>query len=943
MPPDLRDIDSSYEQLQRISCRPREAVDTEAFLRSLRELVHSAHASDRSKAVHLLRGLGEPERTKELIQFFDDCMWRETKLAVLRVLADSTSPRGLEFLISVASDDQDLGLARASIEALGLSDRPLAAHYLLARFESGDDPLLPYVVYALARLHCDSLRDKLLPTLQKAIEPDCQQPLLAQAIIFTLAEQRVHDATPLLLALCNRETLQRNVRLSALLALQRLAPHPVEVAALAGKFSETFFDQHLHASTLQQIELRRAVTLEDIVTKLAEPCLAEPSLASELDRFSVDDVRVGLEILWQTCPSAAKLSRILRYCYYGEAHRRYLDLLDSQLPVATLTSVLRDVEHHLDPIFGPALDRLLPTVLNHPSSGLFDAWCAAVVAALPDGTNWVLHELESRGDQLSTGHWLCAINRVTQRLIALRPRRAACAQGCARLARLLDMTDQVEVRGRLLRACGQLGYSEKRVRRHVEQALMDTRLRSSALVFLEQCPNQRTVHALTSIVDDLPVLENSPWSHKVLLLRTLAAQRRLPDDWPALDELLSRAIGGEWGPHVRVRALSLLAAHPRANLVPSILQLSRSNDLDHGVWVRLIVALKFLAPPEATSILTAWLRNVDGGVSESVRGRSLDALCALDSDEARRQVVMWLADNIDDVETCEKVIRSLTPPRAQRHLLAEQLGQLLEQYPEHVLHDSMAMLRDRILYDESPAQLQTVGPLQLRDVDARLQGSLPNYASLSEPIKAAIRGAELPYLHKNIYEGQVDKSVSVVGYCKAIDLILLDRLGRRHLFPALRRRLAAFQNVLFALGFQDEFPDVSEVHSKLHLGPGLRFDDLPLGKMLRICRSVYQGTIVQESWRVIDGLAAWAVVLLLFVRGKGTTRRGFFPILLPKATDSDIINLAASLLKLQAERNQAAHRTMIVEFVDVSRLRARALMVVRRLDTLFAEESERAT
>ncbi|MCU0693485.1 MAG: hypothetical protein MUF54_19015, partial [Polyangiaceae bacterium] len=465
MPPDLRDIDSSYEQLQRISCRPREAVDTEAFLRSLRELVHSAHASDRSKAVHLLRGLGEPERTKELIQFFDDCMWRETKLAVLRALADSTSPRGVEFLISVASDDRDLGMARASIEALGLSGRPLAAHYLLARFESGDDPLLPYVVYALARLHCDSIRDKLLPILQKATEPDCQQPLLAQAVIFTLAEQRVHDAAPLLVALCNRGTLQRNVRLSALLALQQLAPHPKDVASLAGEFFETFFDQHLHASTLRQIELRRAVTLEDIVTKLAEPGLAEPSLASEMDRFSVDDVRAGLEVLWQTCPSAAKLSRILRYCYYGDAHQRYLDLLDPQAPVDTLMSVLRDVEHHVDPIFEPALDGLLPTALSHTSSDLFDAWCAAVVACLPHGMSRVFQELEARGDQLGAWHWLCAINRATQRLLALGPHRAAYAEGCARLGRLLDVTRRVEVRGRILRACGQLRYSEKRIRR----------------------------------------------------------------------------------------------------------------------------------------------------------------------------------------------------------------------------------------------------------------------------------------------------------------------------------------------------------------------------------------------------------------------------------------------------------------------------------------------
>ncbi len=100
------------------------------YLEHLRRDYHSVHARVRSEALALLDALPEPERTRELIWFANECQWRETRIDIVRALGKAPLQRGLEFLIHLATDDADLGMCREAIAALGRSQAPLAARYL---------------------------------------------------------------------------------------------------------------------------------------------------------------------------------------------------------------------------------------------------------------------------------------------------------------------------------------------------------------------------------------------------------------------------------------------------------------------------------------------------------------------------------------------------------------------------------------------------------------------------------------------------------------------------------------------------------------------------------------------------------------------------------------------------------------------------------------------
>ncbi len=123
----------------------RGELKRDVYLERLRYLDHGLHASVRTQAVGLLGDLPEPERTRELMQLFHDCQWRETQIAVLRRVATRATQRGLEFLVHVAANDTDLGLCREAIAALGQSRSPLAARYLVTQYQTGPAALKPYI------------------------------------------------------------------------------------------------------------------------------------------------------------------------------------------------------------------------------------------------------------------------------------------------------------------------------------------------------------------------------------------------------------------------------------------------------------------------------------------------------------------------------------------------------------------------------------------------------------------------------------------------------------------------------------------------------------------------------------------------------------------------------------------------------------------------------
>jgi hypothetical protein len=184
-----------------------------------------------------------------------------------------------------------------------------------------------------------------------------------------------------------------------------------------------------------------------------------------------------------------------------------------------------------------------------------------------------------------------------------------------------------------------------------------------------------------------------------------------------------------------------------------------------------------------------------------------------------------------------------------------------------------------------------------------------------------------------MFDEFVDKSSSVIGYCKAIDLMLEKSLGRRALFPKLESQLHEFQNALHALGLQDErASDPAMALRNLGLEKHFAPQSFPLHKIQLVASSIRTGRIVNEHFKVLDGLRAWAIILLVFGRKTAATPR---PLVTTTLTEEAVVQLAKRLIALQEIRNPAAHRATVVQFKTVDDLRREVFQVIQIIQRAF--------
>jgi hypothetical protein len=208
---------------------------------------------------------------------------------------------------------------------------------------------------------------------------------------------------------------------------------------------------------------------------------------------------------------------------------------------------------------------------------------------------------------------------------------------------------------------------------------------------------------------------------------------------------------------------------------------------------------------------------------------------------------------------------------------------------------------------------------------------------LDEQAKAALRAAELPFLHTQLFEGRVDKSVSVVQYCKALDITLEQRLGRRILSPLLDVKLGDMQNIVCWATLDAQQPVVSRVLDVLRLRAHYHADALPLSKLSMVARDVMNGRIVSSRGRTLDGLKAWGAFLLLFCREVAPANDSALlpaPFPLP-AADGEIVSFARRLCALQDVRNPVAHRATVLRMNELDFARREAEDLFERLAALF--------
>jgi hypothetical protein len=125
-------------------------------------------------------------------------------------------------------------------------------------------------------------------------------------------------------------------------------------------------------------------------------------------------------------------------------------------------------------------------------------------------------------------------------------------------------------------------------------------------------------------------------------------------------------------------------------------------------------------------------------------------------------------------------------------------------------------------------------------------------------------------------------------------------------------------------------PHVSYARLKQTLRLENTFSDesFPGHKMVLVAQGFLSGRIVQEQWRILDGLRAWAVLILLFSRGSHLPE-GKPLINLGTISPTDLERLAKRLIALQDLRNPVAHRETWLRFPQIDEVRNEVSAVFR--------------
>ena len=311
----------------------------------------------------------------------------------------------------------------------------------------------------------------------------------------------------------------------------------------------------------------------------------------------------------------------------------------------------------------------------------------------------------------------------------------------------------------------------------------------------------------------------------------------------------------------------------------------------------------------------------------------MDTLTALPGTRAKRLIIDYLSENCEDLEICEKILRCFNAPDSPNDFFIKAIDEILERVPLHPLKDGFILLREKFTLNRNTSALfgGTTKGVDIQAIDRELSRNISGYEEFNESVKTALRSAELPYQHRELFDEFVDKASSIVEYCKGVDLLLEQSLGKDLLFPKLERSLQEFQNTLHFVSLNEYNPSPEQVLQQLELGGHFSHQSLPLHKMTLVAQTILNGKIVYQQFKTLDGLRAWAVILLLFCRSfQG--RKAIIP--LKGATDEQLVGLCKRLMELQDIRNPFAHRQTALKFLELDQIRKQVFSVLTLIHKL---------
>jgi hypothetical protein len=861
---------------------------------ALAEQIESEGSSaERRKKIDALGRMGDSDATRLLVTLYHRSMWRETRIDIIRALGYCNNDRSLEFLITTARDQSDLQLAGEAVLAIGQTNNPLGGEVLLSFLDDKAHPLVREAVISLSNMRlfpCDKAFLRLLTT------GDDPGPTVTQFLIIGLGRKARGGTWPVIEGFLDPEKFAPQVFNAALLAAGKLGRSEALKKLSAIDTRYRFFANQLKLASMEQIHYRLGSSFEDIYgTILAS---SDPSTAiSTLRQYPHDDAWEAFTILGED--ATAEVSATVRLALSDRSRAK--EDLGYVAARADISPALRAA------VYREYLDLAEAETLAafKASSHSLDI-CQSVHH--PELVNWLIDD----GNQKA--HSIAGINAMVAQC-HMRPELKDRIGPL--LVKRVGQYDSL-LRQRVLRAIGQIRYDHPSAYTCLTQFLK-TEDYSSVISAYGMLHSDEAQAAITKQLKQLAPDGESD-KLKLLVSRLAKFQATKP-------EVLTRFLGN---PDVRDDILKVLAGSTLADDAALSLVSSALDATQHQTRMLAIAAAKTHFNDEIIGKIWQHFTAVIPG-TESCRFRALDTLCHLQHGPTHLKLI----DALKDAEhaVIEKSVRSLVPvPGFDYKPAVKSLTLLMKNRPDLSAHSELSNAVSNLIEnltlkaDGETTEVADTG----HPVDTELTVLFPAFRRLSAGSRAALRNAELTHSQEDVFNDMVDKSTVLIEYVKCIDLQFQEKIGTK-MFLGSGRLVDDMRTRILQLGLDEDNQTQATLIEALQCSRQFPATDFPSHKLFTMSQAFLNGKIAREQYKVIDGLRAWGLILLLF--GRTFTFRGkqVTPVLQVLDSSNPVIaQLAADLNNLQELRNLAAHRGTLVARSQVEDLRKASIDCLNR-------------
>jgi hypothetical protein len=881
-------------------------------------------------------GTASADQGRNLILHYRESEWRSTRLEVLKNLGRFQDARTLQFLIEIAEKNEDLAEQQLAILALSQRRSKPAQVFLRQFYRIAADTLKPAIAYAIGQAQDFTA----IPTLLKNWEEAAarQDWLWLRNLVLALGELKAYEALPKLRQLLESQINEDSeLAYAVLFAAARIERDASFLQRLEGRYLGNSLLHQVFQSTLSQVQIRSQFKLEDYLDKIFTAPEPHAILPLELKAFDQSEVALGLSIF-----SLDTEWRRFLFALRG---------LPSLKRVPYLKQIVEKLQSDEDRL---AYLEAIPYLLDEQNSGEILKINEALVKTA--SLDLKLKYLESAAEFLELSQFakeFFAQDAHAIRFLNLWSEWALVKRDGSQQKLAAVVTDwltgkgwgaplSLTVKARIMRAVAELKIEVKAIADQFSADFKEPSLRSSILLYLEQFPKLLEAKILFKEILALTTAEKENLGIRILaVLEAYAAQNLLAGVSDAQIHDLLKIYAEHFNLELQAGVLKFLRLKPLENWEAYVLGQAASA----GGELNAVITLKSFPQSKLASETLAEKLKVPSAV---IRGRALDSLCAHYSLVAKRAVMKYLKEHLGDEEVVDKIYRCFDPQKKGGEEFIRALDDLLAANPDHAQWEKLVSLRDRL----SPAGMEaaeaatieagktdaTRSSDALKEIDESLTQVIPLFSKLDAVTKSALRAAEQPFLLA-IHEQNlpVDRAPTVLEYCKALDLILERFLGQKYLFPKLDTNLHDFQTLWHRVGFGEEYPVSDKVMLALGVKDKITPENFPLHKAKMMCGTFFNGKILQDRFKVFDGLRAWAVIFLFFTRKITLPTGPVGPLLKLSNTnsipnfDEKCIGVAKRLMLLQDLRNPAAHRQTYTDLASVTNVRNEAVQLLNTI------------